>query len=970
MSLGHPRRIGARGQKLRAPRSHGLSVSIGDMWARLADAIVQIQRHNISRLSYEEHYRYAYNLVLNQQGDMLYAGVARLVEAHVARLVTQHLVPAFPLDAAATDAARDAFAAPGGSVSAALGLVPRSDAAQPVLAGIPARERFLSAATAVWDDHCSCMGKIRDVLKYVDRVYVVNHGKALIWDLGLALFRDTAIFARDVPLRQNLYAALLAQLYCEREGVSVERSKIKAACGMLQALEARVGAGGAAEPASVYRADFEPLVLATAAEYYAAEAALLLQHGDAAHYLAEVERRLADEEARIAACMAADSAPRVRAVLERELIHAHLDAVLAMKTSGLVPLLEADRRDDLARLHRLFALVDGGLPALHRALRVYATEHGRMLNEQSAPEGQPGADAALHWVDSVLAFKARFDGVLCTAFAGDMGAEAAVNEAFYSFINMHARAPEYISLFIDEHLKKGARSYSDEETDSVLDRATVIFRYLNEKDVFERYYKLHLTRRLLQGRSVSDDAERGMVAKLKNEAGHGYVQKLQGMLNDMKLSTDVLGAFRNAQQRGTADATPFELNVNVLTATYWPISAPQQPAIFPPAMRDACAAFERYYDTRHRGRVLTWQPSLGSAEVRVRFRARTHELLVSTYALIVLLQFEGLADGASLGYTDLLTSTALPPADLQRTLQSLACAKYRVLRKEPRGREVGANDRFFFNEDFTCPLARVKIAQIAAKVETPAEHRETTAKVEEERKSLVEACIVRVMKSRRTLPHNDLVHEVVQQLHPRFQPSPALIKKRIESLLDREYLEARAYANAAGRSAQCVPLRSIGVLYARAMHKIRALHARTCRCQSPSQFTRHTRTECAPRLAYQPGASLVCRESWSEPTTCTHTTFFARLLSLAPRTGPPCPTHGPRRPRRACRGPLPPRPYATRTRCSRALARSDSASRAPTTSARAPGSPRSSGPSAPARQRTTTPALAPAPVPAPHAAQA
>lgn len=107
MSLGHPRRFGARGQKLRAPRSHGLSVSVGDMWARLADAIAQIQRHNISRLSYEEHYRYAYNLVLNQQGDMLYAGVARLVEAHVAHLVAQHLVPAFPLDAAATDAARE-----------------------------------------------------------------------------------------------------------------------------------------------------------------------------------------------------------------------------------------------------------------------------------------------------------------------------------------------------------------------------------------------------------------------------------------------------------------------------------------------------------------------------------------------------------------------------------------------------------------------------------------------------------------------------------------------------------------------------------------------------------------------------------------------------------------------------------------------------------------------------------------------
>ena len=127
----------------------------------------------------------------------------------------------------------------------------------------------------------------------------------------------------------------------------------------------------------------------------------------------------------------------------------------------------------------------------------------------------------------------------------------------------------------------------------------------------------------------------------------------------------------------------------------------------------------------------------------------------------------------------------MPDADLQRTLQSLACAKYKILRKEPKGRDVSENDSFVFNADFTCPLARVKIAQIAAKIETPQERQETNVKIEEERKNQVEACIVRIMKSRKTLAHNELVNEVVQQLMQRFQPSPALIKKRIESLLDR-----------------------------------------------------------------------------------------------------------------------------------------------------------------------------------------
>jgi hypothetical protein len=42
-------------------------------------------------------------------------------------------------------------------------------------------------------------------------------------------------------------------------------------------------------------------------------------------------------------------------------------------------------------------------------------------------------------------------------------------------------------------------------------------RYLQEKDVFEKYYKQHLAKRLLGGRTVSDDAERGMLVKLKTE---------------------------------------------------------------------------------------------------------------------------------------------------------------------------------------------------------------------------------------------------------------------------------------------------------------------------------------------------------------------------------------------------------------------------------------------------------------------
>jgi cullin 3 len=45
------------------------------------------------------------------------------------------------------------------------------------------------------------------------------------------------------------------------------------------------------------------------------------------------------------------------------------------------------------------------------------------------------------------------------------------------------------------------------------------------------------------------------------------------------------------------------------------------------------------------------------------------------------------------------------------------------------------------------------------------------------------------MKARRVLDHNTIIAEVTKQLSGRFMPNPAVVKKRIESLIEREFLE-------------------------------------------------------------------------------------------------------------------------------------------------------------------------------------
>jgi len=81
------------------------------------------------------------------------------------------------------------------------------------------------------------------------------------------------------------------------------------------------------------------------------------------------------------------------------------------------------------------------------------------------------------------------------------------------------------------------------------------------------------------------------------------------------------------------------------------------------------------------------------------------------------------------------------------------------------------------------------VATVSAQKESETEKQETRQKVDEDRKPQIEAAIVRIMKSRKEMEHNALISEVTSQLTARFLPHPNVIKKRIESLIEREFLE-------------------------------------------------------------------------------------------------------------------------------------------------------------------------------------
>ncbi|KAA6417758.1 MAG: ubiquitin- cullin 4 [Trebouxia sp. A1-2] len=469
-----------------------------------------------------------------------------------------------------------------------------------------------------------------------------------------------------------------------------------------------------------YAGSFEEPFLAKTTQYYRQEGQQFMQESDVAEYLLHSEKRLS---------------------------------------------VEFERVPDLARLYVLCARIQA-LEPLKAAFRDHIGRTGLalVLDEEKDKD----------MVSALLEMKVQLDTVLTQAFQKNEQFSNALKEAFEKFINQRQNKPaELIAKYVDVELRAGSKGQTDEELETTLDKALMLFRYISGKDVFEAFYKKDLAKRLLLGRSASTDAEKNMITKLKTECGSQFTNKLEGMFKDVDLSRDIMMSFKTSGSVKSRLPPGIDMNVNVLTSGYWP-SYPHLEAKLPDELTRYQTVFKDFYLSKHSGRRLVWHNSLGSCVMRAHFTKAVKELSVSLFQAVVL----SCLMTRYLSLADMRDASGIEDKELRRTLQSLACGKIRVLNKEPKGREVDDSDVFHYNSGFTHQLFRIKINSIQLK-ETVEENKKTNDQID--------AAIVRIMKTRKSLSHKLLVQELLIQL--KFPIRAQDLKKRIESLIDREYLE-------------------------------------------------------------------------------------------------------------------------------------------------------------------------------------
>ncbi|WFD31806.1 hypothetical protein MSPP1_002845 [Malassezia sp. CBS 17886] len=476
-------------------------------------------------------------------------------------------------------------------------------------------------------------------------------------------------------------------------------------------------------------------------------------------------------------------------VAETHLVDGHRADLIA-----LLPHL-LDTRDD-AVLAPLYALLAAPRDDVCAALRAYVRARGTRLVEDRANDST--------MIERLLAFQKEMHERWTASFASDPVVQHAVRDSFEVFVNARGLRPaELLATFIDGKLRAGNKIMSDDALDALMDEVLSLFRFVRDKDMFEEFYKRGFAKRLLLNRSASDDAERAMLLRLKLECGPDFTAKLETMLKDMQVSEGLGAAFRARSAAGglAANAPPFDFDVSVLTNAHWP-AFPDVGVALPRAMTDAIARFEQFYHTCHSGRTLHWRHALGVLVVTADLgRAGVRELHVSTFQGAALFVFNRVRPGERVPYARILAETQLPPAELKRTLQSLACGTIptRVLRKHPQGRDVADTDEFSVNEALKNDRRRIRINQIqhaetvrrrrAPAYLQPDEQRSTEHRVLIDRELVLQAHAMRILKARKTIRHADLTTAVVDQIKNRFSVDAGELKKAFERLIEKDCME-------------------------------------------------------------------------------------------------------------------------------------------------------------------------------------
>ncbi|XP_018723722.2 cullin-1 isoform X1 [Eucalyptus grandis] len=635
-----------------------------------------------------------------------------------------------------------------------------------------------------WENHKVMVRWLAPVFHYLDRYFISRRSLPSLRDIGISCFRSKVF----EEIKSKIRDAVIALINQDRDGNQVDKSLLK------NFLDVYIEYGIEEIQSDFYEKDFEVYLLEETRIYYSRKASSWIGQDyshveDICHsYWSKVEECLKKEKEIISQVLLSRSERKLMEIVHHELFTVYSKQLLEMELSYSLALVKDNKMEDLTRMYRNHK-ISQFLEPVAKIFKEHVIAEGTALVSQGEDAASNKASDEISARQQVLVVQIielhhKYLAYVTDCFSNHFLFHKALNESFRTFFNWGPSglsSGEMLAIYCDNILKAGGnRKLTDETVEKALGKVVELVAYVGDRDLFAEFYRRKLFRRLLVDQSVDEDREKWILTRFKQQYGPYFTSKMETMVKDLELTKDIKTEFEQYLSSDKIANPGVDLTVRVLTSGFWP-STKTTDLNLPSEMVKSMEAFTDFFQRRRKNQKLTWIYSLGNCTLNGNFDPKPIELIVSTYQAAILLLFNG---SDRFGYEDIKAQSNMAENDVMRVLHSLSCAKYKILNKYPSTKTILATDEFEFNAMFTDRMRRIKISLPPAE-----DRRKTIEDVDRDRRFAIDASIVRIMKMRKVLSHQQLVAECIEQLSRLFKPKVRAIKKQIEDLIFREYLE-------------------------------------------------------------------------------------------------------------------------------------------------------------------------------------
>jgi len=634
-----------------------------------------------------------------------------------------------------------------------------------------------------WERYSFLCGIVDDICLYFNKNCVLKE-KANKPDIlqiyQLSVFNWRKFYFEQV--KDRILPCIFELVKDERDGKFFDNNIIKNLVDNINVLELED------EPLSYYNHLFGNDYISQTDTYYQVESSKNFRDLNISQYLEQVEKRLCEEEKRLENYVPPSLHLGIINNLEKIMITTFIED-LSLEFSKFV---DNDKMKDIQRLYTLLNRVPNGHTLLLQLFEEKICNEGKIVIEKFETDVK---NDAKFFIEGMISICVKYESLVRDNIKNDPNFLHSLVKSCRRIINStnkrKVRTAELLATYIDSILKKGSKIVNDSDIDNVLDNTIIVFNYLEDKDVFMYFYTKHLSLRLIQDNSLTEEAEQSMIYKIKNVAGSSYISKLERMISDMTLNKSLDEDFQYYCTK--LDAPANCLTVKVLSAGFWPFSQSSQLLQLPSILSEKEVFFNTFYNSKYSGRKLNYlhQYSKGEIVNATDFKSmvgkqQAYTFQCTTFQIAVLLLFN---KDNIVKYEQISKTTQIPASTLTTVIKSLLACKLLLI--DPKLTEenntISSAHRFMINKNFRNPRIKLSIASKA--VDAEKESAESNKTIQEDRSLYIQAAIVRIMKMRKELTHINLVSEVIPQLQSRFKPIVSDIKKALDHLIAKEYLE-------------------------------------------------------------------------------------------------------------------------------------------------------------------------------------